>query len=109
MTDISLPSGFEDLSEWKDWDLETMTLRSAKRSSSTMEELQSFYDALLPRMAEILEFLTTVKMSEDMKPENLSLLNLSKSMAEIAPAVEQFFEPTISFGYDTSRWESGGE
>jgi len=48
-------------------------------------------------------------LSEDMKPENLSLLNLSKSMAEIAPAVEQFFEPTISFGYGTSRWESGGE
>jgi hypothetical protein len=30
-------------------------------------------------------------------------------MAEIAPAVEQFFEPTISFGFDTTRWEHGSE
>ena len=106
---ITLPSGFDDLSEWGEWDLETMAERSHKRASSTIEDLQSFYEVMLAQMDEVLNYLVTVPMSEDMKPEDISLLNLSKSMAEIAPAVEQFFEPTISFGFDTTRWEHGPE
>ena len=74
-----------------------------------MEEIQSFYDAMLPRMEKILKYLVTVPMSDDMEPSSKSLLNLAKSMAEVAPAVEQFFEPTISFGFDTTRWEHGPE
>ncbi len=106
---IALPSGFEDLAEWGEWNLETMEERSYKRSISSMEDLQSFYDAMLPCMDQILSHLVTVPMSDDMKPEDRNLLNISKSMAEVAPAVEQFFEPTISFGFDTTRWEHGPE
>ena len=108
-TSITLPEGFEDLAEWADWDLETMAERSLKRGTSSMEDIQSFYDAILPRMGEILDYLVTVTMSEDTNPEDRSLLNLSKSMAEVAPAVEQFFEPEISFGFDTTRWKHGPE
>lgn len=105
----SFPDGFDDLSAWTEWDLETMAERSHKRSLSSMEELQAFYDSMLPRMGDILSYLATVPMSEDMKPEDCTLLNLAKSMAEVAPAIEQFFEPTISFGFDTTRWEHGPE
>ena len=106
---VVLPSGFEDLAEWGEWNLETMEERSYKRSVSSMEDLQSFYDAMLPCMDQILSHLVTVPMSDDMKPEDRNLLNISKSMAEVAPAVEQFFEPAISFGFDTTRWEHGPE
>ena len=76
---------------------------------STMEELDAFYQALLPRMDDVLEHLTTVPVSEDMDPGSRTLLNLSKSLAEVAPAVEQFFEPTISYGYEMSRFTPGPE
>jgi hypothetical protein len=109
METMTLPKGFEDLALWVMWDRDLMSERSLQRAESTMEEIQSFYDAMLPRMENILEYLVTVSMSADMDLETKSLLNLSKSMAEVAPAVEQFFEPTISFGFDTTRWEHGPE
>jgi hypothetical protein len=109
MENMTLPKGFEDLALWSTWDRDLMSERSLQRAESTMEEIQSFYDAMLPRMENILEYLVTVSMSADMDPETKSLLNLTKSMAEVAPAVEQFFEPTISFGFDTTRWAHGPE
>ena len=101
MGDITLPEDFQDLSVWSMWDLDLMSERSLQRSESSMEDIQAFYDAMLPRMENILKYLVTVPMSDEMEPEAKSLLNLAKSMAEVAPAVEQFFEPTISFGFDT--------
>mgnify|MGYP006115976281 CR=1 FL=1 len=109
MQNMTLPKGFEDLALWAMWDHDLMSERSLQRAESTMEEIQSFYDAMLPRMENILEYLVAVPMSADMDLETKSLLNLTKSMAEVAPAVEQFFEPTISFGFDTTRWEHGPE
>ena len=109
MGDMTLPEDFQDLSVWSMWDLDLMSERSLQRSESSMEDIQAFYDAMLPRMENILKYLVTVPMSDEMEPEAKSLLNLTKSMAEVAPAVEQFFEPTISFGFDTSRWEHGSE
>jgi hypothetical protein len=34
---VVLPSGFEDLAEWEEWNLETMEERSYKRSVSSMD------------------------------------------------------------------------
>jgi len=42
-------------------------------------------------------------------PENQRLLDLTKALAEVAPAVELFFEPTISFGYDVARFSADPE
>lgn len=109
MEQITLPDDFQDLCSWYMWDHDLMSDRSLQRAQSSMEEIQSFYDAMLPRMEKILKYLVTVPMSDDMEPSSKSLLNLAKSMAEVAPAVEQFFEPTISFGFDTTRWEHGPE
>ncbi len=59
--------------------------------------------ALLPRMEAVLAYLDGVS-ADDEALENRRLLDLTKSLAEIAPAVELFFEPTISYGYDVSRF-----
>ena len=109
MEQITLPDDFQDLCSWYMWDHDLMSDRSLQRAQSSMEEIQSVYDAMLPRMEKILKYLVTVPMSDDMEPASRSLLNLAKSMAEVAPAGEQFFEPTISFGFDTTRWEHGPE
>lgn len=104
-----LPSDFEDLSSVLDWDLDTMAERRDRRMGSTMDELQAFYDTMVPRMDAVLEYLAGVSMTEDMAAGDVTLLNLTKSVAEIAPAVEQFFEPTVSYGYEMDRFTPGPE
>jgi hypothetical protein len=39
------------------WDLPSVEERIVKRTSSTLEELRVFHDAMLPRLREIIEFL----------------------------------------------------
>ena len=106
MSEISLPAGFEDLLPLADWSLETMDERRDKRAGSTMEDIEAFYDALLPRMDAVLEHLAATPM-EGIDPQSEALLNLTMSLAEIAPAVELFGEPTISYGYDVTRFSQG--
>ena len=103
-----LPDDFKDLESWMDWSLATMAQRSARRSISSMEDLQAFYSAMLPRMESVLSYLAVISPA-DQTPENLRLLDLTKSLAEIAPAVELFAEPTISYGYDVSRFAADPE
>ena len=46
-----LPPGFSDLEPFvADWCLDSEPERYAKRLSSTMEEIQQFYDAIMPRV-----------------------------------------------------------
>ena len=52
-----LPEPFADLAPYLAWSLPTDRERSAKRQSSTMEEINAFYHAMLPRMEEILSCL----------------------------------------------------
>jgi hypothetical protein len=103
-----LPPAFEDLEVWSDWSLGTMAQRSARRSSSSMQEIEAFYAAMLPRMEAVLGYLADISAHDD-APENLRLLDLTKSLAEVAPAAELFFEPTISYGYDVARFTADPE
>tara|TARA_A100001037_G_scaffold285184_2_gene292275 strand:+ start:1448 stop:1771 length:324 start_codon:yes stop_codon:yes gene_type:complete len=104
----TLPEQFADLAPLADWSLPTMAERSARRSASSMEDLQGFYDAMLPRLEEILAYLSGLPTS-DQNPENQNLLDLTKSLAEVSPAVELFFEPTVSYGYDVHRFSADPE
>jgi hypothetical protein len=106
---VALPAGFEELEPLLDWNLDTMAERRDRRMQATMEELDSFYQALLPHMDAVLEHLAGVDMSAPIDDGSQALLNLSKSLAEVAPAVEQFFEPTISYGYQMDRFTVGPE
>lgn len=90
------------------WSLATMAERSARRTSSSMEELEAFYAAMLPRMESVLGYLAQIP-ADDETPQNKRLLDLTKSLAEVAPAVELFFEPTISYGYDVARFATDPE
>ena len=46
----TLPADFSDLEPFAAWAIPTERARYAKRLSSTMDELQAFYDAALARM-----------------------------------------------------------
>ena len=52
-----LPAAFADLEPFAEWSLATERERYAKRLSSTMEELQAFYDAAFPRLEEAMAYL----------------------------------------------------
>jgi hypothetical protein len=48
-----LPPAFAELEAFADWSLETEAERYAKRLASTMDEIQAFYDAAFPRLADL--------------------------------------------------------
>ena len=52
-----LPEQFRDLAPFLEWALATEPERSAKRQASPMEEINAFYQAIFPRMKDMLPFL----------------------------------------------------
>jgi hypothetical protein len=103
---MTLPEEFEDLERFAAaWALPTESARSEKRISSRMEEISEFYGAIHGRMNEILQYLSrhdVTAMPEDAK----QLLYLALSLAEIAPAVEWYDQPTVIDGFDRRRYRS---
>src|SRR5712691_12142500 len=102
-----LPDQFQDLEPFVEtWALATETDRNRKRLSSTMEEIQTFYNALVPRMEAILEYLNQfplAKMPEDVQTlpeETRRLFYLALSLAEVTTAVELYKQPGVIDGFD---------
>ncbi len=108
MSTSALPEGFAHLEVWMDWSLETMAERSAKRTASSMEDIQAFYDGILAHMESVLNHLERYR-PDNAPPDTLRLLHLTQSLAEVSLAVEGFGEPTVSYGYDVTRMEPGPE
>lgn len=103
MSQSQLPRGFEDLEPFVEWSLATELERSARRQASSMADIQRFYDAMLPRMEEILQFLQ--RCPPDDNPADVqTLFQMTLSLAEIAPAVENFHQPSVVDGYDVKRF-----
>ena len=103
MMEPLLPEQFHELESFLSWALNTEHERSVKRHSSTMSELRAFYDAIIARLQEMLDFLNGFSQDNAPAPvKRLSLLTLS--LAEIAPAVENFKQQGVVDGYDYSRF-----
>jgi len=108
MTERLLPDQFQDLAPFLSWALATERERSAKRQSSTMAEINAFYQALFPRMKEILPFLDQFT-AEDVPVDVQRLFYLTLSLAEVAPAVENYGQPRVIDGYDVARFVQNHE
>ena len=53
----NLPDGFESIENWvDDWSLSTQNARWEKRLSSKPEEIISFYQAIVPHLENILDY-----------------------------------------------------
>ena len=59
-----------------------------KRYDSTYEEIQAFYNRMMPVLPSILEYLNTIA-PENMSASDELLLKLTLSMGEVAIAVEK--------------------
>ena len=68
-----------------------------------MAEINAFYQALFPRMKEILPFLD--QFTQENVPEDVQqLFHLTLSLAQVAPAVENYGQPRVADGYDVARF-----
>lgn len=102
MADASLPAAFGELEEFvPEWALPSEVERSFKRRSSSMEALQEFYDAVLPRWGRILEHLKGFP-TDDLPAEEQRLLNLGLTFVEVSNAVERFGQPDVPEACDAS-------
>ncbi len=89
MTDHSLPAAFSDLEPFTGWALARERQRTEKREASTMDEVRAFYDAVFPRMEEIVAHLDGFPLDAlPEKEERLFLLTLS--LVEVSNLVERY-------------------
>jgi hypothetical protein len=102
-TQLPLPSGFSELERFADWMLPTSVERNRKRLASSMDEISALYNALLPRLEEILAYLDQFSL-EEMPQDVLRLLFLTLSLAEVSIGVELFHEPKVTGGCDPARF-----
>jgi hypothetical protein len=98
-----LPENFKELERFiSAWSLPTERERNRKRRSASMQEIRSFYDAMLQRMPAISEHLNGFSLAELPQRER-RLLNLAFSFMEIAPAVEVYFSADVPDAIEAER------
>jgi hypothetical protein len=90
----TLPAAFADLEPFTAWALATERERFAKRLSSTMDELQAFYDAAFPRLEEAIAYLDGFDLTA--LPEDATrLLWLCYSLINASFPVEVWRQPRV--------------
>ena len=88
MTEALLPETFADLAPWLDWALEPERARTAKKAASSMEEIRAFYDAMMPRLEEIMAYLDGAPAGDERPAPAHRLHLLALSLVEVANLVE---------------------
>ena len=70
MAALKLPAKFKDLAKWgEEWCLDTEKARHFKRVYSDLDTIRPFYDAVFPRMDEIIGYLNSLNTLD---PKQLS-------------------------------------
>jgi hypothetical protein len=90
----TFPAMFADLEPFADWSLETEPQRYAKRLSSTMDQLQSFYDRAFPRLDEAMAYVDQFDFS-DLPQDATRLLWLFYSLVNASFPVEVWRQPRV--------------
>ncbi|OHV48913.1 hypothetical protein BCD48_13750 [Pseudofrankia sp. BMG5.36] len=89
-----LPADFADLEPFTDWCLAAEDDRFAKRYGSNMDEMQTFYDAVFPRMQDALAYLDKFDL-DDLPEDAYNLLLLYYSLCTISFPVEAWRQPRV--------------
>jgi hypothetical protein len=85
-----LPVKFETLEPFVNlWALETELQRSQTRWSASEQEYQDFYNAMMPVLDEVLEYIDQYELGK-IPDETLSLYHLALAFAEAAPHNELY-------------------
>ena len=99
-----LPQPFQALEPFaSEWSIGDEAGRNLKRISSTIESLREFYQAVLPEMQLIVDYLRPRPLLE-FNSQQLRLLNLAKMLMEVAPAIEIFNQPDVPNSFEPERF-----
>ena len=90
----TLPAEFADLEPFAEWAVPTEKARYAKRLSSTMDELQAFYDAAFPRMEAATSYLEQFDINE-LPEDSKRLLWLYCALVTVSFPVEVWRQPRV--------------
>jgi hypothetical protein len=91
----SLPPTFAELERFVEkWDKPNSNSRYAERLASQFPELLDFHDAVLRRIHDIKEYLSS-KGFLDYSPEDIRLAHLAFAWVPVAEAVEVFKQPRV--------------
>lgn len=98
MHETLLPSQFETLEPFaRTWCLATEAERWQRRMNSNIAEMQSFYDAGFPRIAEALNYCDRFPLS-DLPEDAERLLQLIHSIITVAMCIEIWHQPGVIDG-----------
>ncbi|WP_396912300.1 hypothetical protein [Mycolicibacterium sp.] len=89
-----LPTEFADLEPFAQWCLDSEDKRYAKRLSSTMAEIQAFYDAVTARAEEAIAYCDKFPL-DDLPDDVLALLHMLYSMITVSFPVECWKQPRV--------------
>ena len=89
-----LPPEFGDLEEFAGWCLATENERYQRRVNSTLQEMQAFYDAIVPRAEDAIEFCDQHPF--DALPDAVThLMWMLHSMVMVSFPVEVWLQPRV--------------
>jgi hypothetical protein len=95
MTDALLPAEFAELEPYAaKWCLPTERERFAARMSSTMDEMQAFYDACFPRAEDAIVYCEKFPL-DDLPDDAQRLLQLLYSLVMVSFPIEVWRRPHI--------------
>lgn len=104
MEPMTLPPSFAELAPYLDWALPTADDRQAKRLASTSDELRRFYDAVLPRLEDILAEVDRFPLG-GLPESHRALFNIALSLAEVAPHIELYGGAVgVPYAFDEARF-----
>ena len=90
----SLPAEFADLEPFSHWCLASEAERYAKRLSSSMDEMQAFYDAAYPRLEAAMAYLDALELN-DLPDDAGQLLLLCYSLINVSFPIEVWRQPRV--------------
>jgi hypothetical protein len=88
------PDGFAELEPFADWAVHGERARYARRIASTMDELQTFYDAAFPRVEDAMAYIEQYEL-EALPEEGKRLLWLFCALVTVSFPVEAWRQPRV--------------
>lgn len=98
-----LPAAFAHLDPFIAWSLPSETERNIKRHETSMDDIRKFAEVMLENTDRIVEYLNGFDVNA-LRDEELALMHMLLSLAEVAPAIEFYQQQAVVDGYDPRRF-----
>lgn len=98
------PRRFDGLEPFSGWALRQRDARYKKRIRSSMEEIRAFYDALRPRIEEVVEYLDARPL-DGLSDEESRLIWLALAWMDASRSIEVLGTPDVRYGLAADRFK----